>query len=501
MKSDDIAPSGVSDKQNKSYSNLVSNSRYLFVIIKNEKANDLLSNENLLYIDQYTSSEKGMITAEYPDVSTGSYSLMLFGAGKTITDHSTPTKHTIFFAPGDWNSKNATQNGWSDSNSWGSKKTYGTKLSNGTFESFEFDMPENHDIIVMFMDPDTKKQTFACYLDSAAYGDTARRTGKLYINDQDDERFDDEVKFDRTGYTCPLTFHFTGVVQGTMLTKYMVPAEEVANYIYDNQYSYDMSCAITTTKIADGIKKFGTTAKAVYDAYMKLYANETYAKRLLFPENYKNEKKYTYYCLIDPDIVGKNVPIYAIGFYSEKQSDSVSNLYEIPASSYEMKAAPKIGKNVYQIELPAFANEVEFRYGYIGFWGFSSLDGYKDGSPYDSSIKTNNFDGWVYVRNDAGYDAWFTKDNYMNYMSYDYFNQSDYFDAILGDLDGDNTITSADALTVLRASVGLSKLTSDQTILADIDNDGTITSGDALAVLRCSVGLSGNDKIGKPIAA
>lgn len=68
-------------------------------------------------------------------------------------------------------------------------------------------------------------------------------------------------------------------------------------------------------------------------------------------------------------------------------------------------------------------------------------------------------------------------------------------------MDGDGFITSADALTILRTSSGLSKLTTEQTKLADIDGDVKITSGDALAVLRYSAGLSSNEKIGKPISA
>ena len=71
----------------------------------------------------------------------------------------------------------------------------------------------------------------------------------------------------------------------------------------------------------------------------------------------------------------------------------------------------------------------------------------------------------------------------------------------LGDVDGDGNITSADALSILRTSAGLSSLSPEQTKLADVDGDGNITSADALAVLRHSAGLSSNENIGKPIAA
>lgn len=60
---------------------------------------------------------------------------------------------------------------------------------------------------------------------------------------------------------------------------------------------------------------------------------------------------------------------------------------------------------------------------------------------------------------------------------------------MLGDTDGDHTVTSADARTVLRAAVGLEILDSIQEECADIDWDKIISTADARAVLRYSVGL------------
>ena len=56
---------------------------------------------------------------------------------------------------------------------------------------------------------------------------------------------------------------------------------------------------------------------------------------------------------------------------------------------------------------------------------------------------------------------------------------------ILGDLDGDSSLTANDALIILRASSGLITITSQrQTKAADYDQDGAITSADAIIVLR-----------------
>ena len=69
-----------------------------------------------------------------------------------------------------------------------------------------------------------------------------------------------------------------------------------------------------------------------------------------------------------------------------------------------------------------------------------------------------------------------------------------------GDLDGDEEITANDALTILRASVGMADLTPDQIAFADVDGDGDITANDALAVLRYSVGMGDGGNVGKEIA-
>ena len=52
---------------------------------------------------------------------------------------------------------------------------------------------------------------------------------------------------------------------------------------------------------------------------------------------------------------------------------------------------------------------------------------------------------------------------------------------------------------ILRQSVGLENFNDAKRALADVDNDGKITSADALEVLRYSVGLSVSERIGKLI--
>ena len=72
----------------------------------------------------------------------------------------------------------------------------------------------------------------------------------------------------------------------------------------------------------------------------------------------------------------------------------------------------------------------------------------------------------------------------------------DYLIGIIGDMDGDGKITSADSLLILRQSVSLENFTDEQLLLADVDGDDSITSADALEVLRFSVGLPTRGNIG-----
>lgn len=72
-----------------------------------------------------------------------------------------------------------------------------------------------------------------------------------------------------------------------------------------------------------------------------------------------------------------------------------------------------------------------------------------------------------------------------------------YYASKLGDVDSDGTITSADALEILRMSAGEPISGSTAFIVSDADGDHTITSADALEVLRFSAGSSDDKYIGK----
>lgn len=60
---------------------------------------------------------------------------------------------------------------------------------------------------------------------------------------------------------------------------------------------------------------------------------------------------------------------------------------------------------------------------------------------------------------------------------------------LTGDVNADGSITAADARIVLRASVGLEKITPFLLEKGDIDKSGKLTAADARTILRASVGL------------
>ena len=60
---------------------------------------------------------------------------------------------------------------------------------------------------------------------------------------------------------------------------------------------------------------------------------------------------------------------------------------------------------------------------------------------------------------------------------------------IIGDVDGDTSVTTADALRILRNSVGIESFDEMQQINADVNFDNEIDSLDALEVLRKTVNL------------
>ena len=113
---------------------------------------------------------------------------------------------------------------------------------------------------------------------------------------------------------------------------------------------------------------------------------------------------------------------------------------------------------------------------------------YADGTVEEIDISTLNFTGFDPTT--TGKQTIFihfiseTKDEYVETFEIEVVE----LNLKVGDLDGDEGISSADARLCLRGAVGLDTLTPEQIKAADIDKDGDITSADARLILRASVG-------------
>ncbi len=70
---------------------------------------------------------------------------------------------------------------------------------------------------------------------------------------------------------------------------------------------------------------------------------------------------------------------------------------------------------------------------------------------------------------------------------------------LMGDVNGDGTVNSVDALLTLRYSAGLTTLDPEQIFASDVNGDSKVNSVDALAMLRCSAGLSADGSCGKSV--
>ncbi len=226
------------------------------------------------------------------------------------------------------------------------------------------------------------------------------------------------------------------------------------------------------------------------------------------------KKRYTYYFLAPDEYIGSDGSVGAYWWTPEETA-------EYPGVG--MKRESDIGENVFSVKVPSTTTAITFN-AYITPESNNNSDydhydtvnidlsGYKKGSdadnggcPYNDEIGTDNFDGWIFVINhndpikdllpnyhvDQG--AWFKLDDYKNYDeyygSYPERKGSSKNDPAIGDLDGDGTVTSSDALDILRISVTPESADDETKMLADIDGDEQITANDALAVLRYSVGM------------
>lgn len=110
------------------------------------------------------------------------------------------------------------------------------------------------------------------------------------------------------------------------------------------------------------------------------------------------------------------------------------------------------------------------------------------GDSYTEVIpKTNHTAEWVYSKVPSVYN---TGLKHMECsVCHKVISTSSLVSKATGDINGDGKVNSADALLILRYSIGYKNAISDNALLnADANGDGRVNSADALIILRISIG-------------
>ena len=220
------------------------------------------------------------------------------------------TSGTIKFDPGDWDvsakrtcfyiwddtgaqTMYATKNGWTESNPWGSKKTCGTETEDGLIESFEFTIPEGHDVYLIVFNSESGVQTYDCLLTEDAFGDTAKRTGTTSPS-YDGAHQIEEIKFEKSGLTTPLMILPDGRIVGESVSKNNSKEKIAAEHVARNIGS-SSERTLTPEGAAEIFEQLGVKADDVWAEYCKLDQNkywnynERAAKAMIRPTGYTPE--------------------------------------------------------------------------------------------------------------------------------------------------------------------------------------------------------------------
>lgn len=123
------------------------------------------------------------------------------------------------------------------------------------------------------------------------------------------------------------------------------------------------------------------------------------------------------------------------------------------------------------IDITVLSDEVEIGYNAFGYWSVKPVTR----AGFDAYIQP----GVTIHCNERSTAQQYAIDNGIPYALFN----------ALGDLDGDQEVTTADARLALRAAGQLETLTPQQQAAADVDYDGEVTPADARMILRAAAGL------------
>ncbi len=464
------------------FTGLSSGEEYIVMVVRSADVERLYTNDNLIYINQYTADDDGTLEFSYASDYSGEPIILAFGAEQdTGTDSDTDTDtstdvdsdtdtsadastSTFFFDAGDWyngveviyfyiwkidadgNVQYGTCNGWVDSNPWGSKKLMGTDLGNGIWQSYELELNDTDNIFVIFVNNTTGAQTYDCVINTNAIGQTAYMTGNTMENPIDSDKTCIEATFDVDGCGSYRQITSTGNVVGSVSAPLDNPALQVATFAV--QYAgvtnkTTNALTVTEDSLTSLISTFGTTAA---DALAQVdTAAEQLGKETATADKIATAKELLAALAdIDTDTstdVDSDTDISSdTDSDTSTDSDTYTYYFVVPGSwlkdgatichyywtpqengawpGVEMTAAPEVGENVYKCTVPKATTTIIFS---------SSVDG------EESMFQTVNINTEGYISGESDiWDAYGLESDDFNGMIYvlgsgeDYVTINDY---------------------------------------------------------------------------
>ena len=176
-----------------------------------------------------------------------------------------------------WDATNntyCTSDGWSDEVSWGSKKTYGTPVEGNPklVESFEFSLPENHDVFIVVKNVTHGGETILqSTLNKTAFGDTA------YLYTYPNDLYENtSLKFKNADCGPCMDITDNGEVIGEYLTENdkSRDVKKVVSYLFRSLHKlYDMGIDMgcSPSKVQELIYVFKTTQEELWNEFINEY--------------------------------------------------------------------------------------------------------------------------------------------------------------------------------------------------------------------------------------
>lgn len=438
------------------------------------------------------------------------------------TDIPSDIRGTIFFDATEWNSEKvyfyiwdetddtyATQDGWVEKNPWGSKKLSGTPVKgrDGVFESYEIKFKDEHDIFVIFYDPDTGSQTESCKLDSSKIGYTVKP-----IVDSNSAPSDNDKKVYKTNYYSknnnPVgTIFFDASEWKSSKIYFFIWDETDDTFANKNGWVYSNTW---------GSKKLAGTLVEGTDYVFESYEIEFIDNHDLYLIFYDpNSGAQTYDCVLNSSAMGDTA--YITGVCLENPVDNDRTCIE--ARFQNADCGPKLeitssGKIVGEYIAPNINRPkqvAQFVYKYYGK---------KDSVSGNDIVTVENVANAIEAFSTNADDVWSEFQNFDDDPYYkNYHDIKDGAEEIIfatvtdinkpdipvdpigiyGDMTGDDRINSIDALYVQRFTIGYSELTDEEKIIADVNIDGRVNSIDTLIILRYCAGYTENTHVGQYI--